>query len=512
MVKRALKLLGREAVWIAAAAGLAIAAAALGVKTPSLLSELWESYSKGADVVWPLLKLGAVVAAQFILKYASSLMMTSNVETAAARLREQLFEAIINDEVAFFDAVHSAELVNLISVDVKELRDTLRSLLTEGLSYAATAAGGVAALVATSGKLSAALSAVVPFGMLAANVYGSRLRKLSRASQEAQARTAAVAAEGLSSIRTVKAFTAEDAERGRYRAALDASSAASMRISSEIGLFHGLLGLGLSGLAGAVFLYGGSLVGEGEMERAALLSFIMQTQGLTRSLEGLSMTHTRLLQAKGSFDRVNAVLDAAQERRARTAAQHTARWDGFKGALSLSGVSFAYPTRPHTLVLRDVSVDIPPGKVIALAGPSGSGKSTVAALLLGFYQLPEHQDIPLEEAAAALGVPLVASTDPAASSGPAALGAGQAAPSSPAAKRPASPAAAGPKPAHAGALAASARGTGLATADAAAKAFVAPPQASPLSRGLVTVDGRPLPYVDMKVSRNAARCGRCASC
>jgi ABC-type multidrug transport system fused ATPase/permease subunit len=471
-IKRALQLLGKEAGWLVVAGGLAIAAAALGLQLPPLLSELWQSYSDAGEVLLPLLKVAAVVAGQFILKYASNLLMSANVEVAAARLREALFAAMMEEDVAFFDSVHSAQLVNLLSVDVKELRDTLRSLLTEGLSYVATAAGGVASLFASSSKLSAALTSVVPFGLLVAHAYAARLRKLSRASQEAQAQTASIAAEALANIRTVKCFTAEELERRRYHDALATSSAASLRISSEIGLFHGLMGLGLSALAGGVFLYGGHLVSAGEMAQPQLLAFIMQTQGLTRSLEGLSIQHTRLLQAKGSFDRINAVLDAANERRARYRARHCARWEGFRGDLKLSGVTFAYPTRPTAVILKDVSIDIPAGKVVALAGPSGSGKSTVAALLLGYYQLPELQGDHGSSPASALGNG--ASASAAAAKHVAAAAPGGAGGSS-----------AGADHAHA-------------SADATASAFVAPPQASRASRGLVTVDARPLPYVDMQ--------------
>jgi len=431
-----LRLLGGNAVWLCVAGALAAAAAALGVATPSLLSRLCDAYAESDDVLWPLVQLGAVMLGRFLLQYAGSLLLLSTVEGAATALRAELFQCLIEEDVAFFDATHSAQLVSLLTSDVKELRDALRTLVSDGVTALASAVGGVASLFSASAKLSLALAAVLPAALVAANGYGARLRKLSAASQAAQAETAAAASESLSNIRTVKAFTGEAQERQRYAAALGASAAASGRISTEVGLFHGLMGLGMSALAGGVFMYGGSLVAAGELGRPELLTFLMQTAGLTRALEGLSVQGTRALQAKGPLDRVAAVLDAGAAARARRAAAPRARWEPLRGEIALEGVSFAYPGRPDSPVLRGVDIRLPAGAVVALAGPSGSGKSTVAALVLGYYQLPDGSPPPA------------------------------AAPS----------------------------------ADGAAAAAAAAPRSPPAaacSAGLVTVDGRPLQYVDM---------------
>ena len=56
-----------------------------------------------------------------------------------------------------------------------------------------------------------------------------------------------------------------------------------------------------------------------------------------------------------------------------------------KGHIQLCRTSFAYPTRPDTLIFQDVDLEIPSGSVLAIVGPSGSGKSTLASLLLRFY-------------------------------------------------------------------------------------------------------------------------------
>jgi ATP-binding cassette subfamily B protein len=85
--------------------------------------------------------------------------------------------------------------------------------------------------------------------------------------------------------------------------------------------------------------------------------------------------------ALGASDRVFELLDRVPgvvNRSGRTLAT-------VEGRVTLEGVDFAYPTRPDAPVLREVTVDMEPGRVLALVGASGGGKSTVAALLARLY-------------------------------------------------------------------------------------------------------------------------------
>ena len=58
-----------------------------------------------------------------------------------------------------------------------------------------------------------------------------------------------------------------------------------------------------------------------------------------------------------------------------------------QGSLALRGVTFAYPSAPDQPVLRDFSLSVPAGKMVALVGQSGSGKSTIVSLIERFYDV-----------------------------------------------------------------------------------------------------------------------------
>ena len=60
-----------------------------------------------------------------------------------------------------------------------------------------------------------------------------------------------------------------------------------------------------------------------------------------------------------------------------------------EGKVEFKDVTFAYPTRPDTVVMDDFSVEANVGKTLALVGPSGSGKSTTVQLIQRFYDVDE---------------------------------------------------------------------------------------------------------------------------
>lgn len=93
----------------------------------------------------------------------------------------------------------------------------------------------------------------------------------------------------------------------------------------------------------------------------------------------------------GASSRVFELLD----RKPQISTSGTEKPSEIKGHIKLENVTFTYPTRPDRVVLDDISIEVPEGKVLALVGHSGSGKSTISALLTRFYD-PQNGKIFLD--------------------------------------------------------------------------------------------------------------------
>lgn len=137
----------------------------------------------------------------------------------------------------------------------------------------------------------------------------------------------------------------------------------------------------------AVLLYGASQVMAGELTLGTMLAINSMATGFLQPLSTL-INNLFQLQRLGSYlDRLEDVFDTPLEQDPDLVAQPLA----LRGGVELEGVSFRYdPDAP--LVVKDVSVDIPPRSFVAIAGASGSGKSTLAKLIAGLYE-PEQGDV-----------------------------------------------------------------------------------------------------------------------
>jgi ATP-binding cassette subfamily B protein len=302
-------------------------------------------------------------------------------ERAVTRIRDQVFQRILDQEIGFFDERRTGELTSRLSSDITLLQSAVSTNISIGLRTAAQAAGGVVFLFFTSPTLTLLMLAVVPPVAVGAVAYGRRLKKLSKEVQDALAAASEIAEEAISGIRTVRSFTAEPAEARRYGEQTGRAYGLAKRRAFAGGLFMGSAQIGAFASAALVFWYGGHLVARGAMTVGGLSAFLVYTLLVATSLGALADLWAEFMRALGAADRVFELLD----RQPAMAPSGGATLERVAGAVELERVSFAYPSRKDVRVLDEVSLRLDPGEVVAVVGPSGAGKSTLAALIARLY-------------------------------------------------------------------------------------------------------------------------------
>jgi ATP-binding cassette subfamily B protein len=312
-------------------------------------------------------------------------------ERALASLRDTLYAHVIRLDVEFFEKSRVGELTSRLSADTEVVQALIG--LSVALRSAVMLVGAAVAMVWTAPSLAGLTALVIPAVMLPILLFGRRVQKLSRASQDRLADAAAIANETLNASTAVKAYAREGIESSRYASAIYlALATARRRIGTRALLTMAVIVL-VFGAITLVLWAGARHVLTGSMDAGVLGQFVLYAIFAAGSVAGLSEVWGDVLRAAGAMERIGELL----AERAQIAAPATPLPlpRPAHGALTFANVTFHYPTRPNAAALEDFSLAIEPGETVALVGPSGAGKSTVFALLLRFYD-PQSGSVQLD--------------------------------------------------------------------------------------------------------------------
>jgi ABC transporter fused permease/ATP-binding protein len=337
-----------------------------------------ELVAQGSLILLGLFAAGAVFGS------VRAWLFTVSGERIVAQLRANLYKAIIEQDVAFFDERRTGELTNRLASDTTVLQNTVTVNVSMLLRFAIMALGAIGFLFYTSWKLTLLTLAIVPLVAVSAGMFGRKMRSISREFQDALAASTVVAEETISGVRTVRAFAREAQEVERYTTAVMASFEVARRRASVIAALRGLIGFGGYGAIAAVLWFGGNMLVEGTITIGELTSYLLYTLTVAFSLGALSGLYEDFMKALGASERVFQLMDREPE-----VVSGGERPAEVRGEVALEEVVFAYPTRADIPVLQGMDLTLRPGQVVALVGPSGGGKSTVAALLSRFYDPQE---------------------------------------------------------------------------------------------------------------------------
>lgn len=377
---------------LGAAVVLALGAALVNVQIPLLLGQLVEIVAKYTrEHVGSFVNESRSLSTKLLLLYGLQglltfgyLVLLSRVgERMALDIRRALFSNLLRQDIAFFDAKKTGQLVNRLTTDVQEFKSSFKLVISQGLRSGTQVAGCLVSLSMLSPRLTLLLTVATPALMAVGTLMGSALRKLSRQCQEQVARATGVADEALGNVRTVRAFAMEQREEERYGAELEGSRCKAEELGRGIALFQGLSNIAFNCMVLGTLFIGGSLVAGQQLTGGDLMSFLVASQTVQRSMANLSVLFGQVVRGLSAGARVFEYMTLSPC--IPLSGGSCIPRENLRGSITFHNVSFSYPCRPGFQVLRDFTLMLPPGKIVALVGQSGGGKTTVASLLERFY-------------------------------------------------------------------------------------------------------------------------------
>jgi ATP-binding cassette subfamily B protein len=370
---------------IYAALALVVAAAAVLAVGQGLRGVIDRGLSAGdpAQLDRTLALMLGVVAVMAAATYTRFYFVSWLGERVTADLRRTVFDHLLALPPVWFESTRTGEVISRLTNDTTMLETVIGSSASMAARNLLLLTGGVVMLALTSPKLTLLVLGGVPIVVVPIILFGRRVRKLARASQDRVGDVGAYLDESLHEIRTVQAYGHEAVDRTRFGERVEAAFAtARQRVRQRAALVATVILL-VFGAIGVILWIGGHDVVAGRISPGQLSAFVFYAIIVASAVGTLSETFGDLQRAAGATERLFELL--AVEPAIRAPHDPLALPTPSRGTVALDNVTFHYPSRPDHAALAGLSLDIAAGEKVALVGPSGAGKTTVFQLLLRFY-------------------------------------------------------------------------------------------------------------------------------
>jgi ABC-type multidrug transport system fused ATPase/permease subunit len=303
------------------------------------------------------------------------------------RVRCDLYRKLQSLNLAYHKSRPQGDVIYRVSSDTFGFQAILQVLIAT-LVASLTLVVMMSVLMSRSVPLTLAALSIAPPLALLNIVFGRRLKERSIECKEQDAHFTSVIQRSMATIGLIQAFGREHDEFGRFEQRSRGTIAAWWRLNRQQMLYNILIG-SVFGIGGAVvFVYGGYLVYRDQFinhtaggltvgDLMIFTSYLGMLWGPLCSLTGF------LPNVQGGVAGAQRVFEVLDRTATVTDAPNAKPLAVRSRVLELDHVSFGYGA--DTPVLRDVSVSIAPGQMVAFVGPSGVGKSTLLSLLPRFY-------------------------------------------------------------------------------------------------------------------------------
>ena len=328
--------------------------------------------------------LGVVVVSVNMLsnlfRYLSAYTVECMRTTTLQRMRNYMFDNIIDMNVGYFSEQRKGDIISRITSDVMAVQFCITNTLQVAFREPFLIIGYLVLMLNISWEL--ALFAVFFLPVVGIIIGGivKRLRHPASRVQEQLGDMVSVLDESLSGIKIIKTYTATEYIRSKFHqinaelSRLMLWMARRQQLASPMSEF-----LGIAAVA-VVLVFGGSLVTKGTMSAAGFIAFIAAFSQITRPVRAFIDQFANINQGVAAGERIFEVIDAKSH---IVDAPDAKPFEGIKSKIEFKNISFSYDSSRE--ILHDISFEINKGETVALVGASGGGKSTLSELMPRFY-------------------------------------------------------------------------------------------------------------------------------
>ncbi|EGO23855.1 hypothetical protein SERLADRAFT_450147 [Serpula lacrymans var. lacrymans S7.9] len=319
----------------------------------------------------------------FICTYVYMYVWVYTGEVNAKRIRERYLQAILRQDIAFFDTVGAGEVATRIQTDTHLVQQGMSEKVALVVNFLSAFATGFILAYIRSWRLALALSSILPCIAVTGSVMNRFVSKYMQLSLKHVADGGTLAEEVISTVRTAQAFGTQKILSALYDGHIEGSRV----VDSKAAIWHG------GGLAVFFFViysayalafdFGTTLINDGHANAGEVVNVFLAVLIGSFSLALLAPEMQAITHGRGAAAKLFSTIERVPD--IDSANPGGLKPENVVGEIIFENVKFNYPSRPDVRIVKDLSISFPAGKTAALVGASGSGKSTVVSLIERFY-------------------------------------------------------------------------------------------------------------------------------
>ena len=329
------------------------------------------------SIVWICLAIPLIMTVRSLCNYGNAYYMNWVSNKVVTDIRNQLFGKIVRHSMDFFNKMRAGFLMSRITNDTRGMQMALTTVSSDLFKQPIAIIGGIIVLLLMDWKFTVVTLILFPICLLPIRIYGRRARNAVQNEQEDMGQMVVTMQETFAGIRVIKSFGREEHQEKSFRRSNQLQFSNMMRMIKSMEAVGPLVETIAAAGVGLALLY----VYTVNLSAGRFFGLISGIFVLYEPIKTLSRIHVVMQRSLQATTEVFRILDLEPTVKD---APNAIELPFSKGRLDFENVVFRY-ANTVTDAVKDLNLQIEPGKTYALVGASGAGKTTILSLILRLY-------------------------------------------------------------------------------------------------------------------------------
>lgn len=338
-----------------------------------------------------LIKVAVIVVSTALIQWLMNVCNNKITYNVSRDLRKKAFEKIEILPFSYIDTHSKGDIVSRVITDVDQLSDGLLMGFTQFFTGVITIIGTLAFMLSVNVFITIVVVVVTPLSFFIARFIAKKTFNMFSLQSKTRGEQTSFIDEMISNQKVAEAYSMNEENKERFDKINDDLAKYSLKATFFSSITNPATRFVNSIVYAAVALFGAIMAVKGNITVGILSCFLSYANQYTKPFNEISSVVTELQNAIACAARVFELIEETPELPDKADATEL---ENVKGSVEINNLYFSY--NPDRELLKNVNINVKPGKTVAIVGPTGCGKTTLINLLMRFYD-PNNGTISVDE-------------------------------------------------------------------------------------------------------------------